>query len=127
MVRDLFGSILYASLQRKIDMAEILKYPLTPIPLSLCHVDGTMQSTKKSVLIKELESRIKTDDPPYIDASIIDGMFFLHLLVELPGTFRLISKHIFKRLCKVSKYMLSSIRYSPLPSKMCKKQKNDRR
>ena len=58
-----------------------------------------MQSTKKSVLTKELESRIKTDDPPYIDASIIDGMFFLHLLVELPGTFGLISKHIFKRLC----------------------------
>ena len=34
-----------------------------------------------------------------IDGGIIDGMFFLHLLVELPGTFGLISKHIFKRLC----------------------------
>ena len=33
MVRDLFGSILFLALQRKIDMAEVLSFPLTPTPL----------------------------------------------------------------------------------------------
>ena len=40
MVGDLFGSILFLSLQHKIDMEEVLSDPLTPIPLPHCHVDG---------------------------------------------------------------------------------------
>ena len=60
LVRDLFGSILYHSLKQEIDMAEVLKYPLTPVPLSLSHVDGTMQKTPKAVLLKHLESQVTT-------------------------------------------------------------------
>ena len=45
IVRDLFGSILFLALQRKIDMAEVLSFPLTPTPLSLRHADGTMLKT----------------------------------------------------------------------------------
>ena len=30
LIRDLFGSILYLSLEKKVDMAEVLDYPLTP-------------------------------------------------------------------------------------------------
>ena len=37
MERDLFARVLYIAFQRKIDMGELLKYPLTPVPLSLCH------------------------------------------------------------------------------------------
>ena len=32
LIRDLFGSILFLSLERKVDMAQVLSYPLT-----LCH------------------------------------------------------------------------------------------
>ena len=46
LIRDLFGSILFLSLERKADMAEVLSYPLTPVPLSLSHVDGAMLKTK---------------------------------------------------------------------------------
>ena len=44
---DLSGSILFLSLERKVDMAEVLSYPLTPVPLSLNRVDDTMLKTKK--------------------------------------------------------------------------------
>ena len=47
MERDLFGCILFLASLQKIDMGELLKYPLTPVPLSLCHVDGTMQKNSK--------------------------------------------------------------------------------
>ena len=39
---DLFGSILFLALQRKIDMGEMLKFPLTPVPLCLVYIDGSM-------------------------------------------------------------------------------------
>ena len=35
MEKYLFGSIFYLAPQRKIDMGEVLPYPLTPIP---CHI-----------------------------------------------------------------------------------------
>ena len=49
MTRYLFGSILFHALQvkqAKLDMGEVLWYPLTPVHLSLCHPDGTVKHTK---------------------------------------------------------------------------------
>ena len=40
MMRDLLGSILVLSLQKKVDMLDVLRYPLTPLLLSLCRTDG---------------------------------------------------------------------------------------
>ena len=45
MERNLFGSILYLAPQRKIDMGEVLTYPLTSVPRSLCHIDSKMNKT----------------------------------------------------------------------------------
>ena len=47
MTRDLFGSILFHALQAKVDMAHVLKYPLTPVPLTISHADGMMQKKKQ--------------------------------------------------------------------------------
>ena len=57
-------------------MNEVLSYPLTPVPLSLSHVDGSMQNTPKSKFMKYLESLAATDPPKTVDASIIDVTFF---------------------------------------------------
>jgi len=99
MVRDLFGSILYLSLQRKIDMEEVLSYPLTPIPLSLCHVDGNKQTTPKSTLLSVLEKRICSQPPPHIDVTIIDAMFFMHLQKDLPSSFGSVSRVLLSKVC----------------------------
>ena len=55
LIRDLFGSILNISLEKKIDMGEVLSYPLTSIPLSLSHADGSIHKTPKSAILIHLE------------------------------------------------------------------------
>ena len=56
LIRDLFGNILNISLERKIDMEEVLSYPLTSIPLSLSHVDAKKRhKTPKSAILNHLE------------------------------------------------------------------------
>ena len=102
MARNLFGSILLLALQRKIDMGEMLKFPLTPVRLCLAHIDGSMQKTPKSSVFKELETRVISEAPSNIDNLVIDGMCFLRLLKELPETFGLLVKSILKKLCAVS-------------------------
>ena len=111
LTRDLFESILFRALQSKVDMEEVLKYPLTPVPLSLCHPDGFMQKTSKSKLLLELEKRIVTRSPRTIHVRIIYGMFFLHLLVELPNTFSTLSTFILKQVCRQNGIEIHLVQY----------------
>ena len=53
-----------------------------------------MQETPKSSLLKELETRVIFEAHSNIDTLVIDGMFFLRLLKELPETFDLLAKSI---------------------------------
>jgi hypothetical protein len=76
LMRDLFGSLLHISLEKKVDLEEVLKYPLTPLPLSLCHMDGTMLQSPKSALLKYLEVQTQSQPPTEVDVTIIDAMFF---------------------------------------------------
>jgi hypothetical protein len=99
MMRDLFGSVLYLSLEKDIDMGLVLQYPLTPVPLSLSHIDGSMLKTPKVTLLKNLESRIVSIPPNNIDITVVDAMFYLHLQTNLPETFGAVSRHILKSLC----------------------------
>ena len=71
LIRDLLGSILFLSLERKVDMAEVLSYPLTPVPLSLCHVDDTMLKTKKSTLNSALEIKVQDLQILYMKLSLM--------------------------------------------------------
>ena len=98
----MFGKVLYMALQKNMDLQEILKYPLIPIPLSLCHFDGTIRSTKKSALINHLKGRVTSLHPPTIDLYIIDGNFYLHLLGDLPQTFGKISRYILNGICNIT-------------------------
>ena len=91
MERDLFGSTLCLALQRKINMEEVLTYPLKPIPVSLCHIDGKMSKTTKTTLMKEFEKSSVLDNPKMFEVVILEGIFFFHLLPDLPETCRFIS------------------------------------
>ena len=100
MTHDLFGSILYHALQAEVDMEQILRDPLTPVPLSMSHVDGTMQKTPKSKLLQELEKRVASNPLTNVDVTIIDDLFFFHLMYQPSSTFTGLADHLLRQVCK---------------------------
>lgn len=76
--RDLFGRLLGISIDYKVDMAKILSYPITPVPLSLRHFDGGICKTQKSTLMKSLENSVEHNPPSEIDILLIDVFFVTH-------------------------------------------------
>ena len=98
IVRDIFGSVLRLSLENNVDMAEVLWHPLTPVPLSLSHVDGIMLKSPKSAMMKHLESKVISTPPTSIIVTITDAMFFMHLQVNLPDIFGGIAKYLLRSL-----------------------------
>ncbi|XP_050339343.1 uncharacterized protein LOC126765678 [Bactrocera neohumeralis] len=102
--RDLFGRLLALSLITNLDLEKVLCFPITPVKLSLCHIDGSFNKTTKSVLVQELEKKIeKMDQPPLqIDCVIVDGFFFLNTFHQIPLNFGDLSKKILQTLVKNS-------------------------
>lgn len=69
-----------------------------------CHLDGAKNLTNKVVLYKNLEKRIVSNSPRTIEAYIIDGFFFLHLLSNnLPQTYEAIARVLLIKLCNQEK------------------------
>ncbi|CAH1107865.1 unnamed protein product [Psylliodes chrysocephalus] len=60
------------SMDYKVDISKILSHPITSVPLSMCHLDGTICKTDKSALMKRLEKEVQHDQPGHIDVLIID-------------------------------------------------------
>lgn len=95
MQRDLFGRLLGLSLDYKVDMEKIFCYPVTPLPMSMCRLDGSLYQTEKSAIVKCFEKQHKcTDAPKIFDIVIVDGFFLLHTMHDIPATFGGISKKI---------------------------------
>ena len=97
-VRDLFGSLLCLSLEEKIDMAQVLSYPSTPVPLSLSYSDGSMLSSPKSNLMKYLETFAVPETPEVVHGTIIDAMFFFASSCEFTNTFETLARYILGRI-----------------------------
>ena len=74
---------------RELSMKEVLAHPLGPLPWSLAAPDGSLKSTTKSALVKELQK-----DAPAVEnlpsglACIIDGMGIVQKLKGDQKTFR---------------------------------------
>lgn len=100
--RDLFGRLLPLSLDAQINLEKMLRFPITQIPLSLCHIDGSINKTVKSVLVKVLEQQSEDmEQPPSnVDMVIIDGFFLLNTISDMPRTFGDVSKKLLAVLVK---------------------------
>lgn len=74
MQGDLMGRILAIALENKVDIKQVLEYPLTPVSLSLCHIDGLMNKTPKATLFQKLEACVTNIPFSLIDAYIVHGI-----------------------------------------------------
>lgn len=93
--RDIFGRLLYTAIQNGINLEKVLSYPLTPVPFSMCHTDGNICKTPKSVILQLLKSyQTSTADPVEPDITIYDGFYLLHTFTRIPERYGAISKHI---------------------------------
>ena len=100
--RDLFGRLLFLSTVEKVDLEKVFKYPLTPVPLSLAHIDGSLNKTDKAKLLHKLEGMVKSDVPDQIDVTVVDAMFFLHTIQNPPESYGKMASHVLQRLCDMS-------------------------
>ena len=98
MERNLYGRLLCIALVESIDISLVLTYPITPVPLSMCHIDGTMVSTSKHKLVAPLEKRISSLQPEHVDCHVLDGMFSLRTKIFHSSYGRLL-EIILKKVC----------------------------
>ena len=96
----MFGRLLHLLTIKDLDLKRVLAYPLSPVPLTFAHIDGTKTSTDKSPLFSKLEARVHTDAPRNVDVCIVDGMFVIQSLVDLPTTFGGVANVFLSRLVR---------------------------
>ena len=99
MERNLYGRLICIAIENSIDLSVILTYPITPVPLSMYHIDGSIASTQKSKLMTHLEKRVQSLKPLYVDCSVLNGMFYLMTFTGLPASFQRISEIILRKIC----------------------------
>ena len=87
-------------LKKRVDIREVLTYPLTPLPFSLYHVDGNLLHSSKAELLHHLESKIVSSPSSSGDVTIDDAMFFIHLQVNLSSNFDRVARCVLAQLAK---------------------------
>ena len=101
--RDLFGRLVILATESTVDLQKVFEYPLTPVPLTLAQIDGSMNKTDKSKLMHNLgDHYTETRPPPPGHVYMQDALFVLQALVNCRETFGAITKVMLMRLCKVT-------------------------
>ena len=98
--RDILGFLLAKSqeLNQPIDMDEALKYPLSEVPLSIAHADGSRRKTNKSLLydVAFNSSQITTTISEGKSVYILDLAAQIRSIVSIPETFEELALKIYK-------------------------------
>ena len=103
--RDLFGRLLLISTMENINLSKVLEYPLTPVPLSLAHSDGSINTTGKAKLMHKLEDLLQNhSQPSNVDVYIVDATFLLHIQQSPPMTFAGIARSLICQLTHMAQH-----------------------
>ena len=94
-----------ASSEHNIDFQKVLKYPLSPIPLSLAHPDGSRRTCTKSKLTEiitkhSLQRQPSISTGEHVGTYIIDFMATLRTFDAIPETYELLTWRLFDMLPK---------------------------
>ena len=82
----------------RIELADLMKYPLTPVPFSIGTADGGFAKTDKSKGLKYLLDDTDTMTVPPQDKTVLlieDGNALFHSIKEIPANFKQISEKLF--------------------------------
>ena len=91
----IFGQMILIASNRQLNMAEVLKHPLGPLPWSLANADGTIKKTNKAALARALEKNVSpVDTIPQPSALVIDGMAILQKMHGENCTFEELSEQL---------------------------------
>ncbi|KAK3741541.1 hypothetical protein QZH41_002925 [Actinostola sp. cb2023] len=91
----LFGRMVLIATSRNLQMKDVLKHPLGPLPWALANCDGTLKKTNKSSLARNLEKKIASAaEIPQPSACIIDGMSLVQKVQAENKTFAELSEHL---------------------------------
>ena len=101
--RNILEKLLRYSIEpeNKIDIKEALKYPLSPVTLSLCHADDTKRSCRKAGIYNVIDYRATTPESVY--NNIKTYIFDLMAVIRCVGIFKTIKELIFKILNTIRK------------------------
>jgi hypothetical protein len=103
--RDLFGRLLYLSQAEdvKFNLEDVLNYPLTPVPLSMAHINGSWSPKSiKASFQKRLEKGFIVNTNIKFDVYLIDFMFDIRCFKEYPPTFGDLSHSVLSRALKLA-------------------------
>lgn len=105
--KNILGHILCLSLKEKIDLASIFSYPLTAVPHSLAHFDGSMLSNnnQKAEFINLMLSKIdvpQNNSPAAFDVDVIDGFYLLENLREPPMKYGAFASMVLENICSTN-------------------------
>ena len=102
--RNLFARMTVIAQTRSMDMQEVLKHPLGPLPWSLASTDGTIAKTVKSKLAELVEKNVASlDEEPRASQWILDAMALLQSLTHIPDSFSDLAELVFNKVLHTAK------------------------
>lgn len=114
--RNILGQILCAALQDKISLSNILTYPLTTVPHSLSHFDGTMISNRhegeitRILLSKsDINKFEKSSSSMDFHVDIIDGFNLLKGFRDTPIRYGRFALFTLQHICRTSAHEIHII------------------
>lgn len=103
--RNILGQILCLALKKEIDLESLFSYPLTSVPHSLAHFDGSMVSNQKGDLTAIL--MMKSDNQQSncsidFEVDVIEGFYLLATMRESPTKYGQLAKFVLQKMCNTT-------------------------
>ena len=101
-------------LDEPIDLDELMRYSLTPVPASLGTADGFFAKTNKANMLHFLlDDSLDNDTYPKDAIFIQDGNALFHALTDLPPTFGRIALKVLDQMVAKKNFIFSTDSYQP--------------
>ena len=97
-----------------IDVEELMKYPITPVPYSIGTGDGYLEKTDKTKGLQYILKDVEDVQLPQDETTLVvqDGNALFHTLQEIPGNFKQIAHRISGALPKKPDIIFSADMYT---------------